>query len=90
MSIPATQKALRLQSLLGSYAVDTVPVPILERGEVLVRVEAAALNPSDWKTRLTNYSMVINVYPGKQGLDAAGTVVQIGEGVTGLIVGDKM
>jgi len=93
MSVPAQQKALRLQSHAGPYAVDTVAIPSLAPGEVLVRVEAAALNPSDWKTRFTEYSFVLRLggkYPAKQGGDIAGTVARLGEGVTTLAVGDKV
>ena len=89
MAIPTEQKALRLQEHAGAYAVDTVPVATLEPGEILVRVEAAGLNPVDWKTRF-NRTFVITSYPAKQGIDVAGTVVQLGEGVTRFKIGDKV
>lgn len=90
MSTPTQQKALLLLSHAGSYEVANVDVPKVEAGEVLVRVEAATLNPTDWKTRFTEYSFVLPGYPAKQGMDVGGVVAAVGEGVTGFKVGDKV
>lgn len=90
MSIPTQQKAQLLLRHAGPYAVETVPVPELQPGEVLVRVDAAGINPSDWKTRFTEYSAFFKEYPVQQGHDVAGTVVKLSEGVTTLTVGDKV
>ena len=62
----------------------------LEPGEILVRVEAASLNPSDWKTRFREYSFVFKEYPARQGSDVAATVVRVGEGVANFDVGDQV
>ena len=66
---------------------DTMPVP--QRGEVLVRVHAAALNYRDLSVLLGNY-----VGPAKPGLvpcsDAAGVIEAVGEGVTAWKPGDRV
>src|SRR5271169_2831756 len=67
------------------------PDPVPDRGEVLVRVAAASVNPIDYKRRagLTKdfYPMK---FPGLIGVDMAGTVVKIGPGVEGFSVGDQV
>ncbi|KAH8074786.1 chaperonin 10-like protein [Cristinia sonorae] len=90
MAIPTKHKALLLLSHAGSYEIRDVDVPMPDAGEVLIRVEAAALNPSDWRTRHTEYSFILPGYPAHQGSDAAGVVVALGEGVTRFKVGDRV
>ncbi|MEU2119673.1 NADP-dependent oxidoreductase [Streptomyces sp. NPDC016459] len=67
----------------------TVPEP--GPGEVRVRVAAVGLNPLDWKRR---HGWVEEFYPttfpAVPGLEFAGTVDKLGEGVTDLAVGDEV
>jgi NADPH:quinone reductase-like Zn-dependent oxidoreductase len=70
-----------------------VPRPEPGRGEVLVKVAAAAINPVDFKTR--GGSGVAgrlhgDPFPLILGWDAAGTVAALGDGVTGFAVGDEV
>ncbi len=55
------------------------PDPVARRGEVLVRVAAASVNPIDYKRRagLTKDYYPIH-FPGLIGVDMAGTVVDVG------------
>ena len=65
-----------------------VPRPTPAAGEILVRVAAAALNPVDGKTRA---GKAIGLpLPLSVGWDFAGTVEQLGEGVDGFAVGDRV
>ncbi|MCX4981713.1 NADP-dependent oxidoreductase [Streptomyces sp. NBC_00572] len=68
-----------------------VAVPEPGPGEVRVKVAAVGLNPVDWKRR---YGWVEEFYPttfpAVPGLEFAGTVDKLGEGVTGLTVGDEV
>ncbi|MFJ2934948.1 NADP-dependent oxidoreductase [Streptomyces sp. NPDC087219] len=68
-----------------------VAVPEPGPGEVRVRVAAVGVNPVDWKRR---YGWVEEFYPttfpAVPGLEFAGTVDKLGEGVTGLAVGDEV
>ena len=58
-------------------------------GEVLVRVSATSINPADWKVRAGAVKDIIPVkFPYIPGCDLAGTVLEVGEGVTGFEPGD--
>ena len=68
------------------------PVPVPGPAEVLVRVEAAGVNPLDHKLRAGHVSAMNGHLPFPQvlGMEAAGTVLAVGEDVTGLAVGDRV
>jgi NADPH2:quinone reductase len=69
-------KALRFSSfgdLTGQLHVEEVPTPVPGTDEVLVKVYAASLNPSDWKNVLGQYKKT--VLPRIPGQDFAGVVV---------------
>jgi NADPH:quinone reductase-like Zn-dependent oxidoreductase len=67
------------------------PDPVPNRGEVLVRVAAASVNPIDYKRRagLTQNFYPLH-FPGLIGVDVAGTVVKIGPGVEAFTVGNPV
>jgi NADPH:quinone reductase-like Zn-dependent oxidoreductase len=67
------------------------PDPVAAKGEVLVRVAAASVNPVDYKRRagLTTDYYPIH-FPGLIGVDMAGTVIKIGPGAEGFSVGDRV
>jgi NADPH:quinone reductase-like Zn-dependent oxidoreductase len=67
------------------------PDPVPRPGEVLVRVSAASVNPIDYKRRagLTKDFYPLK-FPGLIGVDMAGTAVEIGQGVEGFSVGDRV
>ena len=85
---PSTQKALILYEKFGNLSVGTLPVPKPGSGEILIKVKAAALNPADWKIR--KYGVVVETFPAILGLDIAGDVEEIGEGVTDFQKGDRV
>ncbi|WP_018546663.1 zinc-dependent alcohol dehydrogenase family protein [Streptomyces sp. LaPpAH-108] len=58
-------------------------------GEVLVRVDAIGLNRADAMFREGSYFLQPS-FPSSLGYEAAGTVEALGEGVTGLAVGDPV
>ncbi|MFF6775338.1 NADP-dependent oxidoreductase [Streptomyces sp. NPDC012637] len=68
-----------------------VAVPEPGPGEVRVKVAAVGVNPVDWKRR---YGWLEEFYPttfpAVPGLEFAGTVDALGEGVTELAVGDEV
>ncbi|KAF9812245.1 hypothetical protein IEO21_06285 [Rhodonia placenta] len=84
----AQQKAVVLPKAKGDWLVDTVPVYTPGPGEILVKVHACALNPVDWKIQA--YEIYINKFPAVHGVDIAGTVEALGEGVTGFAKGDRV
>jgi len=60
-------------------------------GEVRIAVRAAGVNPVDWRLRDgMKLSAHPTTLPSGVGLDAAGVVDEIGEGVTGVKVGDEV
>jgi NADPH:quinone reductase-like Zn-dependent oxidoreductase len=67
------------------------PDPVPGRGEVLVRVAAASVNPIDYKRRagLTKDFYPMH-FPGLIGVDMAGTVVQVGPGVEEFGAGNRV
>lgn len=83
----ATQKALFQLDPAGTLAVREYPVPSPGPGEILVEIRAAGLNPVDWKMEEFKF---VKEYPAVIGIDAAGVVKVLGEGVTTLVVGDKV
>lgn len=87
-AIPNKQKALLVTEKCGPWAVREIDVPSLKAGEVLVRAETVGLNPADWAVqKLDPFN---STYPAILGLEAAGVVVKLGEGVTSLAVGDTV
>ncbi|KAI0076490.1 GroES-like protein [Panus rudis PR-1116 ss-1] len=78
MTVPTKQKALIIPSKQALPVVDAIDVPQPEAGEVLVRIEAAALNPADWKVHAFGW---LDKYPAILGFDGAGVVAKVGEGL---------
>lgn len=68
---------------------DDLPVPTPDVGEVLVRVRASSVNPVDNAIAAGMLKdMVPHEFPVTLGRDCAGTVEQVGDGVTGVSAGD--
>ncbi|WP_256306012.1 NADPH:quinone reductase [Halobellus litoreus] len=68
--------------------VDEVDDPVPDHGQVLVDVEAAAVNPVDTYFREGEYSVPHLPFIG--GSDVAGTVAAVGDGVEAFAVGDRV
>lgn len=58
------------------------------KGEVLVEISAVAINPADAAQQ--DAGLLIEKYPIIIGCDAAGTIVEVGEGVTRFTVGTRV
>jgi NADPH2:quinone reductase len=69
--------------------VGELPTPALQAGEVLVRVKAAGLNPIDLYIRGGNVAMPLR-FPYVVGADLAGTVEEVGPGVSRFKPGDRV
>ena len=92
MSIPATMRALQQTSLNGPQdlrLITDAPVPAPGPGEVLIRVTAAGVN-------FVDISQARGVFAGGPrppylaGIEAAGEITTVGEGVTGLEPGARV
>ncbi|MDG4657134.1 zinc-binding dehydrogenase [Ectobacillus antri] len=68
--------------------IEEVSTPTPQKGEVLVEVHAAGLNPVDYKTGTNGNPNW--VYPHILGLDVAGVIAEVGEGVTEWKKGDRV
>ncbi|MFC4138946.1 MULTISPECIES: NADP-dependent oxidoreductase [unclassified Microbacterium] len=67
-----------------------VPDPVPGQGEVVVRIEAAGVNPIDTKQRGGVRPLPPLTEPRHVGFDGAGTIAQVGPGVSGFAVGDRV
>lgn len=67
-----------------------VPDPVAGPGEVVVRIEAAGVNPIDIKQRSGLRPLPPITQPRHVGFDGAGTITAIGEGVSGYAVGERV
>lgn len=82
------QKALFLESKQGRFIVGERNVPKPDKGQLLVKIHTAALNPIDFKIQQTG--LFIEKYPAVLGVDMAGVVEDVGEGVQAFAKGDKV
>ena len=68
-----------------------VPTPEPTRGEALVKVKAASINPGEAKVREgLLHAMWPATFPSGEGSDLAGIVTRLGPGVDGYAVGDEV
>ncbi|WP_460797456.1 quinone oxidoreductase family protein [Microbacterium sp. GXF0217] len=67
-----------------------IPDPVAGPGEVVVRIEAAGVNPLDAKLRRGARPSPPITEPRRLGFDGAGTIETLGDGVTGYAVGDRV
>lgn len=76
---------------LDLIEVRDVPTPVPGAGEVLIKVDAAAVNPKDALTRSGKFkAMAGRDFPKRLGYDFAGTVAAIGSHVRGVEVGEAV
>ncbi|WP_266156294.1 NADP-dependent oxidoreductase [Dyella silvatica] len=86
-------RALRIHAYGGSEVVhiDDVPLPKAADGEIVVRVHAAGINPLDWKVRDGLMREVFPLtLPATLGIELAGEIVEIGAGVSGFAIGERV
>ena len=80
-SIPSTMHAVQLDEPNGSLTLREVPMPRPQAGQVLIRMAAAPINPSDLGS-LTGLSYSgTRQFPFTPGLEGSGTVIEAGEGM---------
>ncbi len=83
-------KALLINQVgtLDDVVIGEAPSPRPAAGQVLIETRAVGVNPADWK--IVGMGMPDWQFPKVAGLDAAGVVVELGDGVEGLAVGDRV
>ena len=86
-------KAVRFEQYGGIEVLDVVevPRPVPGRGEVLVRVRAAGINPGEAMIRSgALHARWPATFPSGEGSDLAGIVEEVGAEVTSVSVGDEV
>jgi putative PIG3 family NAD(P)H quinone oxidoreductase len=91
MSMPSQMRFVDLPSFGAPDVMThaTGPCPSARPGEILIKVEAAGVNRPDVAQRQGNYPAPKDASP-ILGLEVAGEVVALGEGVTEFAIGDKV
>ena len=91
MPLPAQMRFVDLPSFGAPevMVLATGPPPTVRPGEILVKVEAAGVNRPDVAQRSGNYPAPKDASP-VLGLEIAGEVVALGEGVSDFRIGDKV
>jgi len=96
MTTPQKMRAVQFSKFGGKAAAlehVEVPVPVPVKDQVLVKVEAASVNPVDWKAVQAGLLRLLSIppkLPYVPGTDIAGEVVGLGPGVTSFAIGDKV
>ena len=82
-------RAVQFRSVGGPEVLEIVDIPDPHPGpgEIRIRVAAVAVNPIDWKDR---QGMMGGALPRGTGREAAGEVDEVGAGVSGVEVGDRV
>lgn len=84
-AVPATMAAAVYRGV-NDVRVETVPVPQIGRGEILVRVHTCGICGTDLKKISTGSHSAPRIF----GHETSGVVAAIGEGVTGFQPGDRV
>ena len=83
-------KSLILKEFNSSYETAEVDQPKASKGEVLVKIRASGVNPLDLKIKAGQAAHAKVKLPAILGLDMAGIVEAVGEGVTKFAAGDEV
>jgi L-iditol 2-dehydrogenase len=84
-TVPATMRAAVYRGV-NDVRVETVPVPEIGPGEVLVKIHTCGICGTDLKKIHTGSHDAPRVF----GHEMAGTIVRAGEGVSGFAIGDRV
>ncbi len=93
IAIPQTMRAWVMNGYGGGEAMrfETIAVPQARPDELLLRVEAASVNPADWKILAGLMQAVLPLtFPRVPGRDCVGTVVSLGAACNGFAVGQRV
>jgi len=85
---PKNVAAWALKPKQRPLVVSSAPYTSPSKGEVTVQVIDVAVNPIDWI--LQDSDLFGATYPTVFGSDVAGDIVEVGEGVDGLHVGQRV
>ncbi|MGB6210810.1 MULTISPECIES: zinc-dependent alcohol dehydrogenase family protein [Pseudomonas] len=83
-------RALIVDVANGPLRLVSIPRPVPGPGQVLVRIKASGVNPLDGKIRSGQAAHARQPLPAVLGMDLAGTIEALGEGVSGWLPGDEV
>jgi L-iditol 2-dehydrogenase len=83
--VPATMRAAVYRGI-DDVRVETIPVPEIGAGEVLVKIHTCGICGTDLKKIHTGSHDAPRVF----GHEMSGTIVKVGKGVIGFAVGDRV
>ncbi|WP_342620970.1 zinc-dependent alcohol dehydrogenase family protein [Rhodoferax sp. GW822-FHT02A01] len=85
-----TMRALQVDTPNAALKHIELPLPNAGSGEVVVKIRASGVNPLDIKIRAGSAAHAQHPFPAILGMDLAGEVHQVGEGVRNFSVGDRV
>lgn len=85
-----TMLAAIAETAQAPLVVRPVARPVPGKGQVLIKVHAAGINPLDTKIATGGGAHARQPLPAVLGIDLAGTVVELGDGVTDFTRGDEV
>lgn len=83
-------KALVLEQFNTPYLLKEAKTPEAATGQILVKIAASGVNPLDLKIKVGQAAHAQAKLPAILGIDLAGTVIAIGDGVDGFAIGDEV
>jgi NADPH:quinone reductase len=90
MGVDKSMTAAVLDVPGAPFRIMSVARPVPESGQVLVRIEASGVNPLDIKIHAGEAPHARHPLPAILGLDLAGVVEEVGDGVTRFRLGDEV
>lgn len=84
-NVPATMRAAVYRGV-NDVRIETIPVPEIGAGEVLVKIDTCGICGTDLKKIHTGSHDAPRVF----GHEMSGTIAKVGEGVSGFAVGDRV
>jgi NADPH:quinone reductase-like Zn-dependent oxidoreductase len=83
-------RAAILQTARGPFCQTSISRPEPGPSEVLIRIAASGISPLDTKIQMGEAAHAGHALPAILGLDLAGTVEALGDGVTRFRIGDQV
>ncbi|UGB37044.1 zinc-dependent alcohol dehydrogenase family protein [Frateuria soli] len=90
MSTSHSMQAAVLENHSAPFRLASIPRPMPQAGQVLVRIAASGVNPLDLKIRAGAAEHARHALPAILGIDLAGVVAAVGRGVSDFRVGDEV
>ena len=86
-----TNTAAYLMATAQPLEMKAAPYPTPSENEIVVHNRAIAINPADWAMQMLGQALFPTMkFPAIIGEDVAGEIVEVGSGVTGFKIGDRV